>query len=277
MHSKYPSKLLLFGEYLVLQQGAALAIPDERYQTQWVKKEKSDPEMVEYLTYLKDQEFLKSYLNFNRLEKHLNAGWKLESNIPRHVGLGSSASFVAAVYDRYKTKKDAEVSMSQFQQIFSLMENYMHGTSSGFDPLPIYFRQPILRKNNQSVLVSSKISCLDQWTLELIDSGSPREKNHWIQKFLDKVKADKEFATRIDTLTKVNNKMVEAVIKNEKRIAENLLTTYSENQYYLFDEWIPESMKIHWEESMKDPNYIVKILGAGGGGFFLKIHFQPDK
>jgi len=274
MHSTYPSKLLLFGEYLVLQQGAALAIPDTRYQTRWVHKDDPDTEMIEYLHYLKNQDFLKYYLDLNRLEKHLKNGWQLQSDIPRHMGLGSSASFIAAIYDRYKSEPDSEVSMDLLQRIFAAMEDYMHGTSSGFDPMPIYFRQPVLRKNNQSVLVNTSIPCLDHWQLELVDSGSPRKKNHWIQKFLDKIESDKKFEDKIKTLTKVNNKMVEAVIKNERSIAENLLTTFSDNQFHLFENWIPDSIKTQWEETRNNPRAIMKILGAGGGGYFLRINFD---
>lgn len=274
MQITYPSKLLLFGEYLVLQQGAALAIPDDRYQTRWVHKDAPNAEMIEYLDYLKNQKFLKYYLDLNRLEKHLKEGWQIESDIPRHMGLGSSASIIAAIYDQFKSQADSEVPMDLLQQIFATMEAFMHGTSSGFDPMPIYFRQAVLRKNNQSVLINSAIPCLDQWQLELVDSGSPRKKNHWIQKFTDKIKSDKNFDEQIKTLTKVNNKMVEAVIKNEKNIAENLLTTFSDNQLHLFENWIPDNIKDQWRETQNDPRTVMKILGAGGGGYFLRIHFS---
>lgn len=274
MQNNYPSKLLLFGEYLVLQQGAALAIPDDRHQTKWVRKEESNAEMLEYLEYLKSNELTKSHLNLDRLEKHLKNGWQLESDIPRHMGLGSSASFVAAIYDRYKTVADSEMPMEELQQIFATMEDFMHGKSSGFDPMPIYFRQPVLRKNNQSVLINNPISCLENWELELVDSGGPRGKNQWINKFLKKVEADEEFKENIKTLTKVNNKMVEAVIKNERSVAENLLTTFSNNQFHLFENWIPDSIKDQWEATNSNPGSVMKILGAGGGGYFLRIHFH---
>jgi len=274
MQNNYPSKLLLFGEYLVLQQGAALAIPDDRYQTKWVRKEESSAEMLEYLEYLKNKELTESHLNLDRMERHLKNGWQLESDIPRHMGLGSSASFIAAIYDRYKTMPDSEVSMDQLQQIFATMEDFMHGKSSGFDPMPIYFRQPVLRKNNQSVLVKNPIPCLEYWDLELVDSGGPRGKAQWIDKFLKKIEADKEFEDSIKTLTKVNNKMVEAVIKNERSVAENLLTTFSNNQFHLFEKWIPDTIKEQWEATNSNPGSVMKILGAGGGGYFLRIHFN---
>lgn len=277
MHNSYPSKLLVFGEYLVLHQGAALSIPDHRFQTSWVQEENPDEEMLEYLKYLRKQEALESSLDFRRLEEDLLAGWKVASDIPRHAGLGSSASVVAAVYDRYKTREDSDYRMEDFHRIFSEMENYMHGVSSGFDPMAVYFRQPVLRKNGQSVLTPQpSIPCLEHWDLELIDSGSPRKNGRWILRFQEKMESDKEFASRIATLTKVNNKMVEAVIKNERRIAENLLTTFSENQFHLFEEWIPDTIKTIWQETNEKPDQVMKILGAGGGGYFLRIHFDPE-
>lgn len=273
MRHIFPGKLLLFGEYLVLQQGAALALPDDRFHTRWENKDKPDKDLIDYLEYLKNTDELADYLHFSRLEKHLNAGWQLESNLPRHKGLGSSASIVAAMYDRYKTKKDSDLSMDELQKVFALMEHYMHGQSSGFDPLPIYFDQPILRKNNQSVLVKTPLTCLDNWKLELVDSGQERNDGEGVNRFLKRIKEDEDFATKIETLTKVNNKLVEAIIKNEQRIAENLLKTFSENQFFLFADWIPDSIKERWDQNREEKGSAYKMLGAGGGGFFLKIHF----
>ena len=274
MRKLYHGKLLMFGEYLVLNQGAALALPEKRYSVKWERKDNPDLELIKYHEYLGDEDSLAEYLNISLLGKHLEAGWQLVSDVPRHKGLGSSASIVAAIYDRYKTLQDSEISMNDLQKIFAAMENYMHGTSSGFDPLPIYFNLPVLRKNNQSVLVNTSLTCLDSWTTELIDSGEIREDGEGINRFLDRLKQDKEFASNIDTLTKVNNKLVEAVIKNEKRIAENLLKIFSENQLHLFSDWIPESIRQEWANSQQEPNVVYKMLGAGGGGYFLKINFN---
>lgn len=277
MQNSYPAKLLLFGEYLVLRQGAALAVPDERYSTYWEHDEKPDADLITYFNYLKGEKDLQSYLHFPRLEKHLNSGWQLKSDIPRNKGLGSSASIVAAIYDRYKKIQDSELSLDELQSVFSMMEGYMHGKSSGFDPLPIYFHQPALRKNNQSVLVDSQLPCLDSWRFELIDSGHVRQDSKGITRYLERIDQDKNFASKIDTLTKVNNKLVEAIIKNEKRIAENLLKTFTENQFYLFADWIPESIREAWENTMDQDDVVYKILGAGGGGYFLKIHLNQIK
>ncbi|MBY5959869.1 hypothetical protein KUV50_17070 [Membranicola marinus] len=273
MRHTFPGKLLLFGEYLVLQQGAALALPDNRYHTRWENKNNTDKDLIDYLQYLKQIDSLAEYLNLTRLEKHVHAGWHLESNLPQHKGLGSSASIVAALYDRYKIKKDSEVTMDELQEVFASMEHYMHGKSSGFDPLPIYFNQPILRKNNQSVIVNSTLPCLDNWRIELVDSETERQDGAGVDRFLTRIKEDKDFASKVDTLTKVNNKLVEAIIKNEQRIAENLLNTFSENQFFLFADWIPENIKERWDQNRQEENSAFKMLGAGGGGFFLKIHF----
>ena len=273
MRNSYPGKLLLFGEYLVFHQGAALALPDDRFSTRWENKKQPDEELLEYYDFLKQENALTEYLDFSRLEKNIQAGWHLLSDLPRHKGLGSSASIVAALYDRYKTKQDSDITMDELQKVFALMENYMHGKSSGFDPLPVYFNLPILRKNNQSVLVKTKLPCLDTWKIELIDSGKEREDKEGINRFLKRFNEVKSFTTKVETLTKVNNKLVEAVIKNEKRIAENLLKTFSENQFYLFSDWIPENIKHDWDENRKETNSAYKMLGAGGGGYFLKIHY----
>ncbi len=273
MRNKYHGKLLLFGEYLVLNQGAALALPEPRYSVSWDCQETPDEELIQYGEYLESQKRLGDYLKLPLLLKHLKGGWQLVSNVPRHKGLGSSATIVAAVYDRYKSKKDDEISMEELQEVFAVMEDFMHGKSSGFDPLPIYFDQPILRKNNQSVRVYNPLPCLDRWSIELIDSGEERTDSKGIQRYLDRLEKDKSFSDKIETLTKVNNKLVEAVIKNEHRIAENLLRTFSENQLILFADWIPANIQKLWNEN-QDDNSVIKMLGAGGGGYFLKIKFE---
>src|SRR5690606_14639673 len=143
-----------------------------------------------------------------------------------------------------------------------------HGTSSGFDPLPIYFNLPVLRKNNQSVLVNTSLTCLDSWTTELIDSGEIREDGEGINRFLDRLKQDKELASNIDTLTKVNNKLVGDIMKNDTRIAESLLKTFSVTQKRLSGDWITESIRQKWANCNQDPSVVYKMLGAGGGGYF---------
>ena len=273
MRNLYHGKLLLFGEYLVLNQGAALAMPEKRYSVRWDCLDGPDEELIRYAEYLSDQNSMDTYLNLPLLHKHVRSGWQLLSDVPRHKGLGSSATIVAAVYDRYKNIKDEELTMEEIQEIFADMEDYMHGTSSGFDPLPVYFDQPILRKNNQSVRVTSALPCLQSWTIEFVDSGSEREDSHGISRYLDRLRSNENFASKIETLTKVNNKLVEAVIKNEPKIAENLLKTFSESQLLLFADWIPENIQTLWKENRAEDT-VYKMLGAGGGGYFLKITFR---
>lgn len=275
MRSLYHGKLLLFGEYLVLNQGAALAMPEKRLSVRWECQSQADQELIQYVQFLSEHETLEPYLDIPLLQKHIESGWQLTSDVPRHKGLGSSATIVAAVYDRYKTKKDEDLSMEKLQEIFAAMEDYMHGTSSGFDPLPVYFDQPILRKNNQSVRLSTPLSCLDSWTVEFVDSGAERADRNGITRFVQRLHNNQSFATKIDTLTKVNNKLVEAVIKNERKIAENLLKTFSENQLILFADWIPENIQAIWRGHRQD-NAVYKMLGAGGGGYFLKITFREE-
>ena len=102
MRKLYHGKLLMFGEYLVLNQGAALALPEKRYSVEWEKKDSPDLELVRYHEYLSNEGTLAAHLNLSLLGKHLQAGWQLVSDVPRHKGLGSSATIVAAIYDRYK-------------------------------------------------------------------------------------------------------------------------------------------------------------------------------
>ena len=52
MRSLYHGKLLLFGEYLVLNQGAALAMPEKRFSVRWEFLSQHDKELIQYVQYL---------------------------------------------------------------------------------------------------------------------------------------------------------------------------------------------------------------------------------
>ena len=73
-----------------------------------------------------------------------------DSSIPQGYGVGSSGALVAAVYDKYAFGKITVLEnltkekLLHLKAVFSLMESFFHGKSSGLDPLNSYLSLPIL-------------------------------------------------------------------------------------------------------------------------------------
>ena len=111
MNSKtYPSKLLLFGEYSVINGGQALAVPFGQYRAFWAFEDQySDPVLKKLLLYLKTLQREGRLLfepDWTAFETALSQGLLLQSNIPQGFGLGSSGALSAAVYDQYVKVKE---------------------------------------------------------------------------------------------------------------------------------------------------------------------------
>ena len=73
-----------------------------------------------------------------------------DSSIPQGYGVGSSGALVAAIYDQYAQEKITVLEnltkekLLRLKEIFSAMESFFHGNSSGLDPLNSYLSLPIL-------------------------------------------------------------------------------------------------------------------------------------
>ena len=129
---KYYSKILLFGEYTILNGSKAIAIPFERFFGQW--KLSGDENASESLAHLK------SYLECleDRMVDHIDFdSWNLlnrdklffDSNIPMGYGAGSSGSVTAAVFDQFYTGKE-QMSLEKLRANLALIESCFHGASS---------------------------------------------------------------------------------------------------------------------------------------------------
>ena len=93
-------------------------------------------------------------LNLDKFKEELDQGLYFDSSIPQGFGIGSSGAIVAAIYDKYcgTNKIDANKQISNedilvLKKIFSSLESYYHGTSSGLDPLICYLKIPVLIKS----------------------------------------------------------------------------------------------------------------------------------
>ena len=88
--------------------------------------------------------------DLNTLQNDVNNGMYFDSSIPQGYGVGSSGALVASIYDKYADDKITVLEnltrdkLLKLKEIFSFMESFFHGKSSGLDPLNSYLSLPIL-------------------------------------------------------------------------------------------------------------------------------------
>ncbi len=130
--------------YLTPILPASSGSPTRKQYTNYELAIESNRHLSDYLPYLKDlQEKAGSWdkLDLDRFESDIKNGLYFESNIPQGYGIGSSGALVAAIYDQYliNPNKNRKIltgmEISNLKEIFSRMESYFHGVSSGLDPL----------------------------------------------------------------------------------------------------------------------------------------------
>src|SRR5687768_13165505 len=97
--SSYHSKILLFGEYGIIQNSMGLSIPFNSYKGKMAyldtdpsqKAVHSNNELKTYVKYLKDlnkEGKLLAKIEVARLEKDIKAGLYFDSDIPQGFGVG---------------------------------------------------------------------------------------------------------------------------------------------------------------------------------------------
>ncbi|MBK9270446.1 MAG: hypothetical protein IPM48_02525 [Saprospiraceae bacterium] len=260
----YPAKVLLIGEYAVLYGGTALGLPYSLFSAKWEKKDTADPQLGLFLEFLKEDFEISKLLNLELLGKDLAEGVYLDSNIPASSGLGSSGSVVAAIWDRYAFHKQHP----KLREIFSGMEGYFHGNSSGLDPLIIYHQKPILLSNEGMSLISSEIAFKTKYyKISLIDSGQKRDTHLWVKIFKKKMEnRDFKNAFHSDFLS-FNQQIITTFLNGEQDKIFPLWKSISQFQLQHMPEFIPEHLKSNWLTE----HTAYKLCGAGGGGYFLKM------
>lgn len=265
----YPAKVLLIGEYTVLQGGAAIGLPIVNYFSEWDKGTMAEAwPLLAFHRYL--QTCCPEILDLERWYDDLQSGYFLRSSIPARAGLGSSGNLVAAVYDRfaYHVEKDQH----RLQSILAQMENFFHGTSSGFDPLIILRAKPLVKKaSGIEVLDNLILSDMHPW---IMDSQSPRAAQP-INVFNQKLE-QAEFLGHLAHGTSIADQLIWHLIEQEHQQAWEELTALSLWQLQYLDFLIPESIRQKWREGLEGQRFLIKLCGAGGGGMFQVWTKDPE-
>lgn len=266
------SKILLFGEYSVIQHSSALIIPyplfEGRLKFPRDKSKGIDPELKAFCQYLK--KLPDNNIDTKSFEFDLGQGLFFHSTIPQGFGVGSSGALVAAVYDRY-TKEKIELSeLSRLKDLFAQMESHFHGSSSGVDPLISYLGQSLLiygKKDYRAVELPKYGE--GKGGLFLLNTGRPRRTEPLVNLFLEKCRQESFLRNCMDKLIPINESCIESFLKQDTTALHEHMSDLSKLQYEHFAPMIPQLYQETWKKGLESGLYNLKLCGAGGGGFLL--------
>ena len=285
----FHSKILLFGEYSIIQESMGLTVPYDLFKGKLTFDQPSNSDdqntgrsnkaLKDFLTYLRELQSKKKLmvdLDLDQLEADVNSGIHFDSSIPQGFGIGSSGALVAAVYDRYALDKvdlEADVEkqdIAKLKKIFGQMESHFHGTSSGVDPLICYLNLPLLIKSSndiQPVKVANKRN--GKGAIFLIDTGKPRKTEPLVKYYMEKLEEGsfREFVDR--QLKPFTNNCIQAFLHGDMESLFGYMTQLSAFQFKHFKPMIPHLFKKLWKRGLDSGSYYLKLCGAGGGGFIL--------
>jgi mevalonate kinase len=289
------SKILLFGEYGIIQDSKGLSIPYNFYNGALKKEEnpseiaiKSNESLKRFVTYLEQLQAEQPELvtfNLTVLKQDVNSGMYFDSSIPQGYGVGSSGALVAAIYDKYANDKITVLEnltrekLVQLKTIFSQMESFFHGKSSGLDPLNSYLSIPILinSKDNIEATGIPTQSTQGKGAVFLLDSGIVGETAPMVSIFMENLK-DNGFRTMLKSqFIKYTDACVEnflrgdvkSLLENTKQLSKVVLNN--------FKPMIPEQFHQIWQKGIDTNDYYLKLCGSGGGGYILGFTHDLDK
>jgi mevalonate kinase len=242
---------------------------------------------LQYLIELQRKPAFRDKLDLDRLNSDIDNGLYFESNIPQGYGIGSSGALVAAVYDQYILRQNNSrniitgMEISGLKEVFSLMESYFHGVSSGLDPLLCYIRSPLLIRSKMQIetVTIPRAKFGTNSAIFLIDSGAPGKTGPLVKLFTEKLK-DESFNNQVrNNYIPSNDNCIESFLKGDMSSFYNNLTELSAFQFLYLPEMIPANMKSIWEEGLQREDFKIKLCGSGGGGFLLGIsnNFKSTK
>lgn len=285
------AKILLFGEYGIIEDSQGLTLPYSFYKGTLKFSDldndfekKSNLSLEKYSDYLIDLELPENFkLNIKAFKKDIKKGLFFDSNIPQGYGVGSSGALVAAIFEKYSLKKltpenIAKNELKDLKKVFGLLESYFHGKSSGIDPLICYMNLPILIENKENVdRVSIPQSAEGKGAIFLIDSGITGETGPMVQIFFEKMKTEGFRKTMKEEFIRYNNACIEAFLKKEMNPLFRNLKSLSVWAYEHFKPMIPESIYKAWKNGLDTNAYYLKLCGSGGGGYILGFTKDYEK
>lgn len=277
------AKILLFGEYGIIKDSKGLAIPFNSYKGALKnqanlneKQKKSNTDLKKFYEHLKNIDTSIVRFRLKEFKFDLLEGMYFSSSIPQGYGVGSSGALVAALYDKYAEDKITVLEnltrdkLLQLKTIFSEMESFFHGKSSGLDPLNSYLSLPILI-NSTTDLEPTGIPSQKKGkgAVFLMDSEQIGETAPMVEIFMEKMKNEgfrkmisEEFAIHTDAcIHDFLQGDVKSLFSNVKQLSKVVLGN--------FKPMIPKKFHQLWQKGLDSDAYYLKLCGSGGGGYFL--------
>ena len=282
----FHSKILLFGEYGIIQDSMGLSIPYKAYMGELkfddieeTGAKESNQHLVnfhQHLLNLAEAKELPVQLDLVSFGKDISKGMHFDSTIPQGYGVGSSGALVAAIYNKYAVNKlNPEDNLSKediikLKSAFGTIESYFHGKSSGVDPLICYLKLPVLIKSKSDVnTIGIPEEKEGDGAIFLMNTGTIGETQGMVNIFMERMKQE-GFRNMIKKdFKKYNDQCIAAFLEGETQPLFDSLKHLSSLVLQNFKPMIPSNFQKYWEEGLRSNAYYLKLCGSGGGGFIL--------
>lgn len=285
------AKILLFGEYGIIKDSKGLTIPYNFFKgalksdaNHTKEAKQSNKNLSKFYNYLKNLSTDLVSFDLESLEEDINNGMYFDSSIPQGYGVGSSGALVASIYDKYGKGKITVLEnltrdkLLKLKEIFSLMESFFHGKSSGLDPLNSYLSIPILIRSKNTIEPTGIPSQKEgKGAVFLLDSEQVGETEPMVNIFMNKMKNEgfrkmlnEEFAIYTDAcIDDFLDGNVTSLFGNVKKLSKIVLAN--------FKPMIPIAFQKIWAQGIKTNDYYLKLCGSGGGGYILGFTEDYEK
>ena len=278
------SKILLFGEYGIIKDSKGLSIPynfyngalktDENPSEDAISSNKNLKGFVKYLQTV-DSDLVT--FDIEQLSKDVEAGMYFDSSIPQGYGVGSSGALVAAIYDKYAQDKITVLEnltrekLLKLKEIFSAMESFFHGKSSGLDPLNSYLSLPILINSSDNIEATGipTQSTDGKGAVFLLDSGITGETAPMVRIFMENMKQEGFRKMIKDQFVKHTDACVDDFLKGDVKSLFSNTKQLSKVVLSHFKPMIPQQFHDLWQKGIETNAYYLKLCGSGGGGYIL--------
>ena len=223
--------------------------------------------------------------DLDALQADVDAGMYFDSSIPQGYGVGSSGALVASIYDKYATEKITVLEnltrekLLNLKEIFSKMESFFHGKSSGLDPLNSYLSLPILIKTKDDIEATGIPSQKSEGkgAVFLLDSGIVGETAPMVSIFMENMKNEGFRKMLKDQFIKHTDACVDDFLKGDIKSLFKNTKQLSKVVLNHFKPMIPNQFHELWKKGIETNDYYLKLCGSGGGGYILGFTEDIDK